>query len=454
MKNLKYALLVALAIFLGFSICRYCKCTPKPVDNPIIPKRCEKTLYKVVYDTVYSADKPGKFTIITDSIPYRCNEYIFASKHPNAKDIISFLKSKNYVKVKECACASGLELWRYAGDPVDAIGVVDPPPLPKPGTPVGGLMLNFVVKLPPAENFDNINALSSDNGQDTVNTTIDTVRVAVLDTGVDANLSNPVYTPIWRFARKLLPACILGVLNDFGVNIIDPTVLPNDANGHGTHVNGIVSGLTPNSGSQRGVPIGYINIKIIEKEGDFFDIMCGLYYALEQKSKVINASWGFYANPYDVPTVLTDFINKANKENVLIVAGIGNDKKDLNFHTTKFWPACYAKDHDNVISVGAVNQFNFGTASRASFSNWSSSPEMSVSAWGESVPSSYPLAIFSGGFAVQSGTSMATPFVARTAAVMYGLKPTITVDDVKKRIVTASHAPFSIHDHNRALLGL
>jgi len=454
-----------------------CNCRYLP---PPVPKSCDKVLYKIGNGRTYKLDDKRQITKDTSGnpilgnvevkAPYRCNEVILDGSHVDASKLRDHLRNLCFVKVNECRCSDGgPELWQYAGNAsVDLIGVVkDPPPT---GGGVGGLMLNFIVEdfTPPGDtiSFVDSSAINSIEIPAPISKcSNESVKIAIVDSGVDVAIDNPLKTKggtAWKM-MNLTASCHPALATVFGLDM-DPVrgPEPEDKNGHGTHINGIVVGLTkPSSGASEGVQLEFVNARFTDgtkKDGSLFHAMCGLYYAMEQGAEVINVSWGFYDD--EVPLMLEKIIQEAHSQNVMIVAGMGNKGLYLSTTGERFWPACFA-NHPNLISVGAVVDETSNTL--ADFSNWSHDlMVMTVTAVGKDVISTFPMhltpsgTLVSGqpivrGWVKQSGTSMAAPYVTRTVAVMKGIgkkDPTFTVVNIKNRILSnASARPWRQYDH-------
>jgi len=454
-------LIKSMLFVFGLVIMFLSSCKPEgdqPISDP--PKDSKDSiLYKIVYDTITIDQKE---VVVIDSIPYFSGEIILDANTANAKIFRDSLKKLNFKRFKTCPCSGKMELWRYQGKgTIDVIGVVQNPP--PSGGPVGGLSLNYVIR---NENPDSFSFTGYDiKGElKTSNCATTAVKIAVTDSGVDTTKSVLHQSRFNWDIPALFKNCKPIPKTKFGQNVygIGQFYEPWDEDGHGTHINGIIAGATEQNFNVRGVKFQFINVKIMDDRthrGDLFETVCGLYYALDQKAKVINISWGFYDTV--VPKPLITFIKEAEKRKVIIVAGMGNNGWNLDVMKIKFWPACFAKT-SNVISVGAVD----GADKRASFSNISNAkPEpsyMTVAALGVDVVSTYPKHLqptgSKTGFARNSGTSMSTPFVSRTVAAMLGIKPSLTPFQVKDLILQQSKLSnvkpdtiIRIHQHDKVI---
>ncbi len=229
------------------------------------------------------------------------------------------------------------------------------------------------------------------------------VVVAVVDTGVD--LGHP------DLDSKMVQ----------GYNFAYDNGNPDDDNGHGTHVGGIVGAESNNSQGVAGVSWGakIMPVKVLNAWGSGYlsDVANGIIYAADHGADVINLSLGtsYYSG------TLQSAVDYAYNKGVTVIAAAGNSG-----NSTMSYPAgC-----NHVIGVGATDQND----SKASFSTYNSSVD--VSAPGVSIASSwYRGSGYS--YALASGTSMAAPHVAGLAALLLSQDPSHGPDDVESIIKTA-----------------
>lgn len=238
------------------------------------------------------------------------------------------------------------------------------------------------------------------------------VRVAVIDTGVDAahpDLRSVDASAGWDFAG-----------ND--ADVYDGA----DEDAHGTHVAGTIAATAGNGAGIAGVAPNaeVVPYKFIRgaRGGYTSDAIAAIDRAVASGAKVINASWGS-ARP---SRALCDAVDRAIASGVVVVAAAGNSGADLA--ATPFYPA--ACPNPDLITVAATDNRD----ALAAFSNFGGTVD--VAAPGAAVLSTVP----DGGYAYLSGTSMAAPQVSGAAAVLLGEAPGLTPAQVREALIAGADA--------------
>ena len=258
------------------------------------------------------------------------------------------------------------------------------------------------------------------------------VVVAVLDTGV-AYANRGRYRRSPDFSRYSFVQ---------GYDFIDRDPYANDHNGHGTFVTGTIAEATDNGYGLTGLAYEarIMPVRVLDSagEGDASVIAEGVRFAVRHGARIINLSLEFSSDvgAADIPELI-DALHYANRHGVLVVAAAGNE-------TSSTIP--YPARAKHVIAVGATTEHGC----LASYSNDGpgitlvapgGGPDASISGdpnCNPELPSGRD--IFQMTLTGQSprifgfppgyeGTSMATPHVSATAALILaagilGRKPT------------------------------
>lgn len=220
------------------------------------------------------------------------------------------------------------------------------------------------------------------------------VKVAIVDTGVQIDHPD-------------LKANILQ-----GYDFVNEDSNATDDNGHGTHVAGIVAATLNQAGTVGASPSGKIlPIKVLNNQGYGYlsDVVEGIYFATDSGARVINMSLSTSTDSVTLRNAVTYAANKG----VLLVAAAGNDGGS---------PCAYPGAYSSVICVVATDSKN----QLASFSNLGGElAAPGVSNYSTFIGSSYRYL---------SGTSMASPHVAGSAAVLMSTCPTCTTTEIRETL--------------------
>jgi subtilisin family serine protease len=267
--------------------------------------------------------------------------------------------------------------------------------------------------------------------------------VAVIDTGVDPRhpaLSRVLITG-YDFTRNTSGASELADLDQSTVATLDQSTVATldetgrvnqstvacldqstvatldtpkySAFGHGTMVAGVVHRTAPEA--------LILPLKAFRSDGTGYlsDVLRALYYAADQKAKVINMSFDFTSTSHELERAIL----YVHAKKIITAAAAGN-----NGQRTVVYPAGLS----NVIGVASTSDYD----TISSFSNFG--PEVAwIAAPGEGIVTTYPFNTYAAAW----GTSFSTPFAAGTAALLadYEMKiSTRQADDAEGQAVWIS----------------
>ena len=268
-----------------------------------------------------------------------------------------------------------------------------------------------------------------------VETGDDTLRIAVVDTGIDATHPG-LAANVWRNPGESGGGRESNGIDDdgdgyaddvHGWDFVQDDGDPADANGHGTHVAGTLAATGNNSYGVVGVvwQASLIPVRVLGADGSGLvsDIVSAYRYAARSGARIVNASLmggSFSQAEYDAI---------AAAPNTLFVVAAGNNAADNDSRGA--YPCDY--NLSNVVCVAAVDR----QGGLASFSNYGAR-NVDVAAPGVDVTSTSP----GGGWDVMNGTSMATPLTAGVAALLLAHDRETTTQALKARLFAGvRHAP-------------
>ncbi len=234
------------------------------------------------------------------------------------------------------------------------------------------------------------------------NTTGSPLVVAVLDTGVN---------PVSDLGGAVLPG------RDFAYN----DSIPDDVNGHGTAVAGIIAARGNNGIGVAGLcwSCQILPVKVMNDSGmgSSSTIASGIVWAADQGAAIINMSLAGYSDSASEEAA----VNYARSKGVVVVAAAGN-----NSNQVKTYPASIP----GVISVAATDM-NDQLYSFSTFGSW-----VTLAAPG----CKRSVTRLDGAYDWFCGTSEASPFVAGTVALALSFHPGLSPDGVRDVLVQPAGA--------------
>ncbi|MCW2920471.1 MAG: peptidase [Thermoleophilia bacterium] len=207
------------------------------------------------------------------------------------------------------------------------------------------------------------------------------VTIAVVDTGVD-------------YIHPDLAGHV-----DLGRDFVDGDDDPMDVQGHGTHVAGIAAGAADDGFGIAGIAPGsrILAVRVLDAKGagNYSQVASGIVYAAQKGAKVINLSLG---GP-EQSELLRSAIDYAASRGAIVTCASGNESA-----TSIGYPARY----ESCTAVGATDAAD----ARAPFSNQGAGLDLVA-------PGAQIMSSTMGGLHESwDGTSMASPYVAGTAALL------------------------------------
>lgn len=265
-----------------------------------------------------------------------------------------------------------------------------------------------------------------------------TIKIAVIDTGIDYNHQD-LKANMWVNEAEAngiagVDDDMNGVIDDIhGARFTSGVVSgnPMDGNSHGTHCAGTIGAIHDANGVA-GVmnDVQFVAVKFLSDSGSgsTADAISAINYATKLGVDVMSNSWG--GGGYS--QALKDAIIDANNNGIVFTAAAGNSGSNNDY--SPHYPSNY--DVPNIISVAAYN----ASDDLSSFSCYGPKT-VHVAAPGQNILSSVP----GNKYSVFSGTSMATPHVSGVVGLLLAHDSTLTPEQVRERLISTS-VPGSAYD--------
>lgn len=264
-----------------------------------------------------------------------------------------------------------------------------------------------------------------------ISTGTSTVKVAVLDTGIDAahqDLTNRIFRDSPHNTTTTLHRDFTDGTSE-GITVLEPT----DPNGHGTHVSGIIGAQGNNGIGISGVnwDVRLVSLRVFNSsgQGNLEWTANAVNYAQSQGIPIINFSGGGSSDLVALQTAISAYDG-------LFVVAAGND--DNNNDASPRYPTNYTSS--NIVSVGASDK-NDNRSNWNGFGNlWGlfggsksnyGATTVDIFAPGTDIISTVP----GNKYQEMSGTSMAAPVVTGVAALILSHNSNLTTAELKAAIL-------------------
>jgi len=253
------------------------------------------------------------------------------------------------------------------------------------------------------------------------------ILIGVVDSGIDEthpDLTAAVWTNPGEIPGNGLDDDANGYVDDVhGYDFLEGDNTPQDENGHGSHVSGIIGAVSDNGLGIAGVAwrVKLLPLKFLNENnsGPTTAAITAIEYAIDSGVDLINASWGSTS----FSQALADVIATAGLEGILFIASAGNSSSDNDLYP--HYPSSY--ELDNIISVASTDHND----KLSSFSNWGVRT-VDLAAPGTAIYSTLP----DTGYGAMSGTSMAAPFVSGALVLARAVFPQMTASELKTQLLT------------------
>jgi subtilisin family serine protease len=256
------------------------------------------------------------------------------------------------------------------------------------------------------------------------------IRIAVIDTGIDYNhpdlAANMWVNQAEKDGQPGVDDDGNGYVDDIhGYDFANKDGDPLDDHSHGTHCAGTIGAVHDNGIGVAGVmaDVELVGVKFLtgSGSGSLEDALLSIDYATKIDVDLMSNSWGGGG----FSQALFDAIKRASDAGIIFTAAAGNDS--ANNDSSPHYPSNY--DLPNVVSVAASTAQD----DLATFSCYGRRT-VHVAAPGHRIYST----VKNGGYAVYSGTSMATPHVSGALGLLLSHEGRMPHDEMRDRLMGTS----------------
>ncbi len=241
------------------------------------------------------------------------------------------------------------------------------------------------------------------------------IKISIFDTG---------YTPV----AGSFPGYSFIIPEYTGYDYIDDDQTPEDLNGHGTHIAGVVHHLLSYGGGPSSVSFDIRKTHDAQGQGFVSNLIPAILDAVNEGADILNFSFSYQnKNVNTVGKPLRLAVDYAEQMGALVIAAAGNTNENNDSDGIISFPASYP--NNNILSVAS-------TSCDKKLSPFSSYGQFSVDVGilGDNIPGPG----LNGAVAYQSGTSFATANVTAMSAILATYQTTFNYQNIKCSLINTS----------------
>ncbi len=246
-------------------------------------------------------------------------------------------------------------------------------------------------------------------------TSTNPIKISIFDTGYSQPITN-------------IPGYEFDITSFTGYDYIDDDTIPEDRNGHGTHIASVIHHLINQNAPSTSVVFDIRKTHNNQGQGFLSELIPAILDAVNEGANILNFSFSyrdFNTNPNGKP--LKQAIDYAEQMGAVVIAASGNTSVNNDRGNVVAFPATYP--NSNIISVASTN-CNDALSVFSSFGRTS----VDVALLGNSIPG----AGLNNNVAYQSGTSYAAANITAFVAILGSHQTNFNYQDIKCALINTS----------------
>ncbi len=243
------------------------------------------------------------------------------------------------------------------------------------------------------------------------------IKISIFDTG---------FTPQ---ADGNFPGYSFNITEYTGYDYIDDDEVPDDQNGHGTHIAGVIHHLLNQQGTPSAVSFDIRKTHDALGRGFISNLIPAILDAVNEGANILNFSFSYQnknVNTTGKPLKLA--VDYAEQMGAMVVAAAGNTNENNDSDTIISFPASYP--NSNILSVASISCKDNKLSNFSSYGQYA----VDVALLGENIPGPG----LNGTIAYQSGTSFASANMTALATILATHQTTFDYQNIKCSLINTS----------------